>query len=52
MFEGPDIRLIINIPELGVLKIEIKNEKKYHFLIENTEIKIYWEYEDGILFCP
>jgi spermidine/putrescine transport system ATP-binding protein len=52
VFEGPDIRLIINVPELGILKIEIKNEKKYHFLIESSEIKIYWEYEEGILFCP
>jgi spermidine/putrescine transport system ATP-binding protein len=51
VFEGPDIRLIINVPELGILKIEIKNEKKYHFLIESSEIKIYWEYEEGILFC-
>jgi ABC-type Fe3+/spermidine/putrescine transport system ATPase subunit len=51
VFEGPDIRLIISIPELGILKIEIKNEKKYHFLTENSEIKIYWEYEEGILFC-
>ena len=51
VFEGPDIRLIINIPELGILKIEIKNEKKYHSLIESSEIKIYWEYEEGILFC-
>ena len=51
VFEGPDIRLIINIPELGILKIEIKNEKKYHYLTENSGIKIYWEYEEGILFC-
>ncbi len=51
VFEGPDIRLIINIPKLGILKIEIKNEKKYHSLKENSEIKIYWEYEEGILFC-
>ena len=51
VFEGPDIRLIINIPKLGKLKIEIKNEKKYHSLRENSEIKIYWEYEEGILFC-
>jgi spermidine/putrescine transport system ATP-binding protein len=51
VFEGPDIRLIIDVPELGILKIEIKNEKKYHFLIESSEIKIYWEYEEGILFC-
>jgi len=51
VFEGPDIRLIINIPKLGILKIEIKNEKKYHSLRENSEIKIYWEYEEGILFC-
>jgi len=51
IFEGPDIRLIINIPELGILKIEIKNEKKYHFLAESSEIKIYWEHEEGILFC-
>jgi spermidine/putrescine transport system ATP-binding protein len=50
VFEGPDIRLIINIPELGRLKIEIKNEKRYHSLIENSEIYIYWEYEEGILF--
>ena len=51
VFEGPDMRLIINIPELGILKIEIKNEKKYHFLIERSEIIIYWEHEEGILFC-
>jgi spermidine/putrescine transport system ATP-binding protein len=51
VFEGPDIRLLINIPELGILKIEIKNEKKYHLLTENSEIKIYWEHEEGILFC-
>lgn len=51
VFEGPDIRLIVNISELGILKIEIKNEKKYHSLTESSEIKIYWEYEEGILFC-
>jgi len=50
VFEGPDIRLIINIPKLGILKIEIKNEKKYHSLVENSEIIIYWEHEEGILF--
>jgi spermidine/putrescine transport system ATP-binding protein len=50
VFEGPDIRLIINTAELGRLKIEIKNDKKYHSLSENSGITFYWEDEDGILF--
>jgi spermidine/putrescine transport system ATP-binding protein len=52
VFEGPDIRLIINIPELGILKAEIKNEKKYHFFNEGSGIEVYWEYEEGTLFFP
>lgn len=52
VFEGPDIRLNINVPELGILKMEIKNEKKYHLFPENSKIKIYWEHEEGILFYP
>jgi len=52
VFEGPDIRLNINVPELGILKMEIKNEKKYHLFPENSKIQIYWEHEEGILFCP
>lgn len=50
VFEGPDIRLIINTAELGRLKVEIKNDKKYHSLPENSGITFYWEDEDGILF--
>ncbi|MCL6087903.1 MAG: TOBE domain-containing protein, partial [Actinobacteria bacterium] len=47
IFEGPDIRLIINTGEFGKLKAEIKNDKTYYNLKENSEITYYWEDEDG-----
>jgi ABC-type Fe3+/spermidine/putrescine transport system ATPase subunit len=52
VFEGPDIKLIVNIPGLGIVKTEIKNEKKHLRLKEKSEIRIYWEHEEGILFSP
>jgi len=50
IFEGPDIRLVIDSPQIGTLKAEVKNERYFLGLREKTEIEFFWNIEDGIIF--
>jgi len=46
-FEGPDIRLEIDAPGLGMLKIEVKNDGSGMDFKESDPIAFYWKYDSG-----
>jgi len=51
VFEGPDIRLEIEAPELGMIKVEIKNDGTPHRYQKNDNIAFHWDYNDGMVIC-
>ncbi len=50
IFEGPDIRISVNAPELGRLKIEVKNDRQFSGLTQGTIIDFFWDIQEGIVF--
>lgn len=50
IFEGPDIRLVINSEQTGKLKAEVKNERYFLGLNEGSSIDFFWGIEEGIVF--
>lgn len=50
IFEGPDIRIVVNSPELGRLKIEVQNDRRFYGLTQGNTIGFFWNIQEGILF--
>jgi len=47
VFEGPDIRLSIDSPEIGNIIAEVKNDKKYPDLEKGKSICFFWDRSEG-----
>lgn len=50
IFEGPDIRLVIESEQLGKLKAEVKNERYFLGLSAGSLIDFFWDTEEGSVF--
>ncbi|MDD3520111.1 MAG: ABC transporter ATP-binding protein [Actinomycetota bacterium] len=50
IFEGPDIRLVINSNQAGRLKAEVKNERFFLGLTVGSSIDFFWNIEEGTVF--
>ncbi|MBN2073728.1 MAG: ABC transporter ATP-binding protein [Actinobacteria bacterium] len=49
VFEGPDIRFEVDSLELGILRIEIKNDGTPPGINKSGKITFYWSYKDGMV---
>jgi ABC-type Fe3+/spermidine/putrescine transport system ATPase subunit len=49
VFEGPDIRLELDSPELGKVRMEIKNDGTPFNYRKSNELTFYWNLNDGML---
>lgn len=49
IFEGPDIRLEIQSPDTGSIKIEVKNDGSLTDYAVGKDIDFYWDTDTGIL---
>ena len=49
LFEGPDIRLEIQSPDTGTIKIEVKNDGTLTDYVVGKDIGFYWDTDTGIL---
>jgi ABC-type Fe3+/spermidine/putrescine transport system ATPase subunit len=49
IFEGPDIRLELSSPELGTIRMEIKNDGTPFEFKKSDTLSFYWDRKDGMV---
>jgi spermidine/putrescine transport system ATP-binding protein len=49
VFEGPDIRLEVDSPGLGTIRLEIKNDGTSFRFNKSEQLTFYWDHKDGIV---
>ncbi len=49
VFEGPDIRLEIDSPRLGMVRIEVKNDGRPFDHKKSDNLQFHWGYSDGMV---